>query len=211
MKTKLLFTVILALAFRLAPAQNTRFSTGIEAGPGLISMKAGHENYFKNPGVGFAAGIFIQYNAAKLFSLKLAPCFERKGQWNKIHNNFDYIVVPLLFRLEYGKGVRGFISAGPYCGYLLRSYIKASASYAVPPESEYSKNFNSFDAGISAGLGIIIQVQQVISLSVELRNNFGLYQIVKPAVSDEYVWTYYTYSGNLLISASWNFSKRKSK
>lgn len=187
----------------MGPAQNMRFSTGIEVGPSLISLKENH-NYFENPGIGFSAGIFIQYNAKKIFSLKLAPSFERKGKWDVNHVNLNYFIVPLLFSAEIGAKTKGFLSVGPYLGYLLEAYT--TANY-YEGHAGYMQHLNQFDAGISAGLGIKIPIEQILCISIELRNNFGLYQIVRSEESEEYAWYWKTYSTNLLFSLSYNFGK----
>lgn len=168
-------------------------------------MKEPYQEYFKNPGMGFSAGIFIQYNAKKIFSLKLAPSFERKGYWDVEHLNLNYFVVPLLLRGEIGSKIKGFLDVGPYCGYLMEAYL--TADYLE--DYNYMENLNRFDAGISAGLGINIPIEQIFSISIELRNNFGLYQIVKKEESEDHGWEWKTYSTNLLLSFSYNFSKRK--
>jgi len=206
MKKKLFFTFILALLYQIGFSQNTRFSVGIEAGPSLICMKEPYQKYFENPGIGFSAGIFIQYNAKKIFSLKLTPSFERKGDWDVNHLNLNYFVVPLLFRGEIGSKTKGFIDVGPYCGYLMEAYT--TADY-YEGHKNYMEYLNRFDAGISAGLGVNIPIEQIFSISIELRNNFGLYQIVKREESEDHNWEWKTYSTNLLISFSYNFSKRK--
>jgi hypothetical protein len=205
MKKRLFFTFILALYYQIGLAQNTRFSLGIEAGPSLICLKEPYQKYFENTGIGFSTGIFIQYNAKKIFSLKLAPSFERKGKWDVNHVNLNYFVVPLLFRAEIGSKTKGFLVVGPYCGYLMEAYLTADY-YEGHRNMEY---INRFDAGISAGLGINIPIEQIFSISIELRNNFGLYQIVKREESEEYNYEWKTYSTNLLISFSYSFSKRK--
>lgn len=187
-------------------SQNTRFTAGIEGGPSLICLKEPYQKYFENPGIGFSAGIFIQYNAKKIFSLKLAPAFERKGQWDVNHFNLNYFVFPLLFRGEIGSKTNGFIDVGPYCGYLMEAYITTDYNKG---HYNYIKYLNRFDAGISAGLGVNIPIEQKFSISVELRNNFGLYQIVEREESVEHNYEWKTYSTNLLISFSYNFSKRK--
>jgi hypothetical protein len=208
MKKKLFFTFIIAFYYQIGLSQNTRFSAGIEAGPGLICLKEPYQNYFENPGVGFSAGIFIQYNAKKIFSLKLAPGFERKGEWDVNHVNLNYLVVPLLFRAEIGSKTKGFLNVGPYCGYLTDAYL--TADY-YEGHKNYMEYLNRFDAGISAGFGINIPIEQIFSISVELRNNFGLYQIVKSEESEERNWEWKTYSSNLIISFSYDFCKRKAR
>jgi hypothetical protein len=206
MRKKLIFSFVIVFYSLFGFTQNTRFSTGIEGGAGLICLKEPNNNYFEYPGIGFSAGIFIQYNAKKIFSLKLASSFERKGKWDVSHLNLNYLVVPLLFRAEIGSKTKGFIDAGPYCAYLMEAYL--TADY-YEGHGNYMKYLNQFDAGISAGLGINIPIEKIFSISIELRNNFGLYQIVTREESEEHYYEWKTYSTNLLISFSYNFSKRK--
>jgi hypothetical protein len=200
------------LTISFANAQPSRFSAGIEGGPSYICRVEHRPLYFDDPGVGFSAGIFFQYNFKKIVSVKIAPSFEKKGGWDVHHMNLDYIIIPLLIRAECGTKVKGFLSSGPFFGYLLDVYeSQGSASQPITNPINQRKNFQQFDAGISVGLGIIIPVYEQFSLSVESRNNFGLHQIINPSVSMERHWSEYTFSSNLLFSFAYNFGGVKSE
>ena len=193
-------------------AQQSYFSTGLEAGPSLICLKEKYHGYFSNTGYGFSASIFFQFNAKRIFSLKIASGFERKGAYQIDHSNFhynlNYFVITLLLKAEYGSKVKGFICAGPFGGYLLTAYY--TADYLDEPV-DYMKYFKKIDAGISAGLGITIPVKKKFCLSIECRNNFGLVQIIIPEEEESSGWNWKTFSTNLIFSFSYNFQERKRK
>ncbi|MDD4602483.1 MAG: porin family protein [Bacteroidales bacterium] len=209
MEKKIILTVILIVSCLLVNSQEKRFNAGLEVGPSLICIKEPCTPYFLNNGIGFYTGAFFEYNANKILSIRLSPAFERKGYWNEYHFNFDYIVLPVLARLGYGSKVRGFVEAGPYFGYLLKSYISKGSQETDPNDPNTTHFYNRFDVGISAGIGLIIPIHKVLTLAIDLRNNFGMCQIVKTEYSENYNWEEKTYSMNLLFSISYNFYKRK--
>jgi hypothetical protein len=183
----MMLIIILVLSSIIAAGQYPRIQLGVEGGPGLALMFSPKNwDQFAHTRLGFATGLTLQWDATSLFSFRTGLSFERKGsafsyedeQDKKVitHLNKDYLILPLLARLSFGKKVRFFINAGPYFGYLLHTSsenelwgpFSSNRDIVIPNSTSYW-----FDFGISAGLGIFIPVCKNIGLSLEARDNLG--------------------------------------
>lgn len=203
-------------------AQAGKSALGIESGPSLISLRGNPANdSINDPTIGFAGGIFFQYNLPKVFSIRTNIIFERKGavasgeilvtdddgnikgvSKYKVHTNFDYLSTSVLLRATFGKKVRYFVNAGPYFGYLTKLTFSAKYSDFFPDSTIVDSNFTKrFDTGVVAGLGISVPVTKKISISCELRNNLGLFDLSKSSNMGGLK----TNSTNLLLSSAYMF------
>ena len=207
--------ILIALLFATTASSYGQRSSevGILGGPTLVFLRGNEviEQYGK-PVVSFSAGAFFQHHLSEKFSIRADFMFERKGmksdapftnisgvplQDPKGISRLDYITLPLLLRLSFGKKNGFFINAGPYFGYLLKhiDIIKTT-------DLKYKLNFTDwdhrFDCGFSAGLGFKIPIKNSWSLSFELRNNLGLYDVSKVSVVNN--GTVKTNSLSLLVS-----------
>lgn len=219
MKDISLFLLVFLLPL-LMFAQAGKSALGIEGGPSLISLRGNPANdSINDPTIGFAGGIFFQYNLPKVFSIRTNIIFERKGTvasgkiWvtdddgnikgvskYKVHTNFDYLSTSILLRATFGKKVRYFLNTGPYFGYLTKLTFSTRWSDFFPDTTITDTNHTKrFDTGIVTGLGISVPVTKKISISCELRNNLGLYDLSKSSNKGELK----TNSTNILISFSY--------
>jgi len=181
-------------------AQQNKFEIGINGGANLSTMRGSSTYDFSyKPGATFS--LMFQYNASKMFSIHSNISYENKGtyitfpdsEWSgssKSTFEFQYITIPVLARLNFGTKAKFFINAGPYIGYLLR-----------PDWVD-----NSFDFGLTTGIGGQIELRESLILSLELRNNLGLTPIT--TYYDEFD-TQYNNSINLLIGIAYRFGNKK--
>jgi hypothetical protein len=162
------------------------------------------------------AGMFIQYKLSKHFALRIDPGFEQKG-YNytstyidqngvvlgdfKTKYRFNYITVPVLLRASIGNKVKYFINTGPYIGFLLSERYKSNYDNKI---YNFTKSYQTVDIGITAGIGLSVPLQERISFSVELRNNFGLFNIANYGNSKT---SLKTFSANVLCGISYAFGK----
>lgn len=214
----LFFLVFLLPVLMLA--QVGKYALGIEGGPSLISMRGNPANdTINSPAISFAGGIFFQYPLQKIISIRANLVFERKGAvafgeiWvtdddgnikgvskYNVHTNFDYLSTSVLLRATFGKKIRYFVSAGPYFGYLTKLTFSAKYSDFFPDSTIVDSNFTKrFDTGVVTGLGISVPVTKKNSISCELRNNLGLYDLSKSPATGKLK----TNSTNFLISFSY--------
>lgn len=193
--TLFLITILYVQAF----SQEYAFEAGIQGGPNLsyFSYKSPFLQDARKPtDIQFSGGLFFQYNISQHFSLRIDPTFDRKGYEykevtftdnsgndigsGKLYGHLDYINIPVLFKASAGNNVKYFVNAGPSIGLLLSETFK----YNYPDESgtQTTHNTNQYkrsDVGITSGLGIAMPISNVVALSVEVRNNFGLININK--------------------------------
>jgi hypothetical protein len=199
--TKVLPIVLMALILEnTATAQSNKLQLGIQACPSFISLH-GNEmvNQATQTGLGFSAGITTQFRLTQKFAVQTSLGIERKGALSKgfvsdtlgmtigefsCQNQFDYLVLPVLLRYHFGKQNLFFVNAGPYLGYLLRQNNKVKSE--LFPNYSYSDiaYFKQLDAGVTAGFGMNIPLNEVLVLSVECRDNLGVSNISKLPVVD---------------------------
>jgi hypothetical protein len=156
-----------------------------------------------------------------MLSLRTNLSFERKGSSYKfdytddfgqfvkevkVNYIIDYLTLPILCRATFGKKVKFFINTGPYFGFLLQEYYTSSdpnIGVLIMDDQIFMKRF---DAGITTGIGLIIPVRKKFALSLEARNNMGLYNISAFPVYHE--GSILTNSTNLLFGFTYRFGFR---
>ena len=212
LRNLILITLIFSSSFIFG--QINKMEIGLEMGPSLKTLYGNDviENY-NDLSFGFSSGLTFQYNFPKLVSIRTNISFERKGLTAKgistdkygneigegtIHVNFDYLTMPILGRLTFGKKINYFVNAGPYLGYLIKQNDVTEAIGEYPKsETDNTDNFERLDFGITAGLGISFPISSKIFISFEIRNNLGLLNISSiPVMNDASIKTNST---NLLI------------
>jgi len=215
--------IILILCSSLVFGQTNKYEVGLELGPSLNSLR-GNDILDKNNDFSFAfsSGLTFQYNFPKFISIRTNISFERKGLTTQgsatdqdgnqigeltIHSNFDYLTIPILGRLTFGKKINFFVNAGPYIGYLIKQTDVTEAFGEYPKtENDNTDNFKRTDLGITTGLGVRFPIKNKLFLSLEIRNNFGLTNISSvPVVNDGAIKTNST---NLLIGIEYRFGTR---
>ncbi|MEN9742212.1 MAG: hypothetical protein RLZZ65_17 [Bacteroidota bacterium] len=200
-KTKVLPIVLMALLLAsTANAQSNKLQLGIQACPSLISLH-GNEmvNQATQTGLGFSAGITAEFRLTQKFTLQTSLGVDRKGALSKgfvsdtlgntigdykNHVQFDYIVLPVLLRYHFGKQQQFFVNAGPYLGYLFRQNNKVKSDLFQDYSYSDQAYFKQLDAGVTAGIGMNIPLNEELVLSVECRDNLGISNISKLPVVD---------------------------
>ena len=222
-KLRNLILGVLVLSSSLIFGQTNQINVGFEGGPSLISLYGNDvvESY-KDLSFGFSCGLTFQYNFSKLISLRTNILFERKGLSTKkqatdeygnpfgeltFHSNFNYLTLPLLGKLTFGKKIKFYVNAGPYLGYLLKQKDITEAFNEYPKtESDNTDNFERLDFGVTTGLGMNFSIHENLLLSVEIRNNLGLPNISSlPIVNDGRIKTNST---NLLIGIAYRIGNK---
>lgn len=205
--------------------QQNKFVTGIEGGPSTTSIRWNDKklkltDFNKNPVICYTGGFYFQYNLPKYFSLYTSINIERKstvskGTWtdgngNFIANyfdksNFDFLTIPLLAKVNFGKKVKFFINVGPFVSYLIKETYIVEVTDFPRLTGDNSNLYEKFDIGVSEGLGLSIPIVKRLVLSCELRNNLGFQNIVKVPRTD--FRTAKTNSTYFLIGFGFNLGK----
>lgn len=182
--------------------QVSKFEIGLEGGPSLTSLRGNDIlEDFNDPTIGYSGGVTFQYNFPKLISIRTNITYERKGvvaKFNakdingnqigeiKAHSNFDYLIIPVLARLNFGSKLNFFVNAGPYFGYLIK-HTSFTEAFNEFPEStmDNTANFKRFDTGLTSGLGCGLPIKNNFTMTIEVRHNLGLYNISELPVANE--------------------------
>jgi hypothetical protein len=197
MKT-ICITAVLLLAATLSFAQQNRVLFGVESGIGLadISFSLGNtdtDDWYESR-LGFAAGITFRYKFSEIASLCSGLSYELKGSSSDvtftdvngnitgrttIKDNYNYLVVPLMLRMAYGKKLNIYTNLGPYLGILLkRKLVFENAIYLS--NGEIVKSIDATDDtepvefGVSLGIGFSTALNEKMILSFEVRDNKGI-------------------------------------
>jgi hypothetical protein len=162
--------------------QSARLQTGLEGGPSLTVLRDNGFNPFTSSnidiGLGGSIGVAFQYNISARMGIRTNLSYERKGWQNKsgsFHQRFDYLMLPVLFKVNLGKKNRTFINIGPYFGYLISESEKLDGHVFKASEDDYKK----IDLGITMGFGINVPISNQLGLLFEIRDNLGLFDIEK--------------------------------
>ena len=119
------------------------------------------------------------------------------------YNQFDYIVLPILIRTNFGNYVKFFINIGPYFGILEQGKYFGELNITGEQISGVMENLQKFDLGLTSGLGLSIPVGGHFSISLEARNNLELIPVHKAANGDRSANLNTT---ELLIGISYGFN-----
>lgn len=96
-----------------------------------------------------------------------------------VTESYDYSTLPILIKLSVGKKVRYFFNTRPYGSFLLQKVTKVEAYLDSPKHTFKGNNYlKNYEFGIMSGLGASYQFKTPISLSLELRNNFGVSDLI---------------------------------
>lgn len=207
---KKLFAIILGMVSLcpfISDAQ-THYSSNVALG-----VKGGVDlsEVFFNPNVrqklalGFTGGMMFRYIEENHFGLIAELNFAQRG-WSE---NFEgapynytritnYIELPILAHIFFGRRGRFFFNAGPQVGLFIGDQVRANfdpKEMATLPDFPYRNRMNEqmlldvkqkMDYGISAGMGAEFNVNKRNSLCLEARFYFGLGNIFSAKRVDTY-------------------------
>lgn len=218
-KIILILTSILILENH-ADAQNGVLEIGMNSGPS-INMMRGNDiiKQLHKPALGFSAGFTLRYQLKSRILFQTRFAMERKGSLisgpafdfngNPIgtittHNNFDYLTFPAQIGVKFGKKNQYFAAIGPYLGYLLQQTEITTSGSNNRVVNNNTTRFQHFDVGASVGIGASFPLNSVLSATVGLQNNLGLYNISKlPVINDG---TNKTNSINILLGLAYKIN-----
>jgi hypothetical protein len=200
--------------------QNMRLIIGLEGGiNGTFSYRdfAHRQEYdfpyqtyeYKNyPNSGYSYGLSLQWNFRNRLSIRSGLSLDYKSivsltDYNLNYNpyifykvrqtsSFEYLTIPLMAKLTFGKKVQFFGNAGIFLAFLVKQNnhleTEVSSYFGTPvpqPGESYSNmaNLRKLDAGISGGAGIAVPIGKHLLISAEWRHYLGLRNSWKPDYS----------------------------
>ena len=140
-------------------------------------------------------GLMFRYAAHKVCALQVEVNYMQRG-WREIlpatetasainyRRQLDYIQVPLLMHLYFGKKFRGFINLGPQIGYCFRDaeYGTKNPLY----KHQYLPVQHPFDWGLAGGLGVYYRTKKIGLFQLEARFNYSLGSTFSTKVTDHF-------------------------
>jgi opacity protein-like surface antigen len=182
MTMKTIFTLIFIIISTLSFGQD--FSFGIKGGytNTYISNPAFYSSTEFNHRNGFIAGGLINYSLNKNFSVQGEVLYSQKGYYhtgvglvpNPSGNylyNYNYIDVPVLFKMKFGDVVNPFLMTG------------IAPSFNVSVKQGFKDNLftndyvNKFDLGFVISAGADINITDKLAIILEGRATLGLLKV----------------------------------
>lgn len=183
-KTVAAIALLLGLGSTAVQAQVNNGSPqfGVKGGVNFSNMYTDDVND-NNVLTSFNAGIYALIPITEFAAFQPEVLYSRKGSELTYDNAFaegtykfklNYIEVPLLVKGNLTKNIS--VHAGPYFAYLIDAQVKNETSNGnFNFEDEYDNDdFNKFDAGLSAGIGLDFE-----SIGIGARYNYGLTTVGK--------------------------------
>ena len=177
-------TVVLTLAMSFDTiAQNKVWSIGPEAGVSVSKYGAdAGTNDFKSGAIG---GLFVTYSIKNTFGITTKFLYSQKGASFKsidTKQTLNYIEVPVIGRFFLNKEgtFRPNIFVGPSFGFLTGATNKVGSNERVKVDN-YQTVFNTFDFGVTGGMGFNILISNETYFIIDARYTHGLSDITKAA------------------------------
>lgn len=163
--------------------------------------------------LGTEAGLVFRYAGHKVCGLQVELNYMQRG-WQEYtaaggygyKRTLDYIELPLLMHLYFGKRARGFFNLGPQIGYIIReTQSDVPTAYSAAWTSgkgsgtyhQYVPVENPFDWGVAGGLGFYYRTAKAGTYQIEARFNYSLGSLFSTSKMD-----YFAYSNNMNLSLS---------
>lgn len=185
---------------------NHNVSVGVKGGMSLSKVNFQSSVPQKMIG-GIVLGATARYIEEKHFGLIAEFNFEQRG-WNEdfaplegysLKRQFSYFQVPLLTHIYFGSDkARFFFNAGPEIGFMIGDKSSSNFDYEHAADIEDIQNSyrkieqytlpvkRKFDYGISAGLGMEVNIGYWNAISLEGRFYYGLNDVFSNRKSDPF-------------------------
>ena len=197
---------------------NANIAVGVKGGIDLSRV-----NFTPSVKQGFVlggnAGIIFRYIEENHFGLITVVNFEQRG-WKENFEEYpfsyqrtlNYIQIPFLAHIYFGRKARFFFNAGPEIGFMLGESTKANFDYKnvdgisdFPLRTTYQYLIDAdpkVDYGISAGLGVEYNIKKRHSIYLEGRFYYGLGNVLKSGRTEKFRGSN---SMSIMISAGYWF------
>jgi len=167
---------VLFLPFTIGQNNNFRKETYV----GLSGGATGSMVYFKpiveqSYLLAYQGGFVFRYISEKHLGVQAELNYIQRG-WSESGKTFskrlDYIELPFLTHIYFGKNARFFLNLGPEIGYLINETILQNSNPGSTAEQHIRAIQNKFKYGLTAGLGFSFHIKRQV-LQLEARGNFA--------------------------------------
>ena len=152
-----------------------------------------------HPFLGANAGLIFRYAGHKYCAFQLELNWMQRG-WYETQTGYsrqlDYLELPFLSHIYFGKRYRGFINLGPQIGYLIHD---SASNTPAGSEPQYLPVDKKFDWGVAAGVGFYARTIAG-TWQLEARFNYSFGSVFANRKTD-----YFDYSNpmNLSLNFAW--------
>jgi opacity protein-like surface antigen len=170
---------------------------GLQAGPVFSSLQGNFAQDYKSTLNGFA-GFSFEYRFNETVSFVANANYDRKSFREDYQNPyysgpyvlpsytekllFQYLNVPLMVRAYIDPDKQLYTNVGVSINYLIdmSNKLESEGYNDGSAPLQFESLFNKTEFGVTLGLGYNFEVSTTANLSVELRDDYGLSDIMKP-------------------------------
>ncbi len=182
---KLLTILLLVCALGLTAQprlEHDEMYVGVHAGAiaTMVSFSPTVQQSASHPFLGANGGFVFRYAGHKVCGVQVELNYMQRG-WHETKTGYtrtiDYLELPFLTHLSFGKSFRGFVNLGPQIGYAIRETRPAVPTLPEGeryPTAQYLHIDNRFDWGLAGGLGMLYRTPKAGVYQIEARFNYSL-------------------------------------
>ncbi|MES2732978.1 MAG: porin family protein [Bacteroidota bacterium] len=157
---------------------------------GVSFSKIGRDASDTDFKTGAVAGFFLTHSIVNSFGITGKALLYQKGYQVPVGNTtnkytFNYLEIPILgrfFLTKEGK-FRPNLFVGPSFGFLMGGTIKTGDNEAVKI-ANYKNSYNTFDFGVTGGLGLNFEIANETRLLLDARYTHGLSDVSKSVLNN---------------------------
>ena len=147
----------------------------------------------QNARFGFNVGLFTELAVGESFSIQPELLLSTKGNRatygtddgvldfigaeGEVKTNLTYIDIPILAKVTFGEVIN--VHVGPYASYLIGASASTDGDLADGSEELDRDNFNAWDYGLAAGLGVDLE-----AITIGARYNLGLVNVAESTIAE---------------------------
>jgi hypothetical protein len=192
---------LLTLGIYTATLAQTKGTTEFGVNVGLnatnVENNNGNNHASHDYRIGLNVGVSADYYISDQWSIKAKLIYDQKG-WNHtlilLGNNyypsnfkFNYLTIPIMANLHFGKTRNWYLNLGPYMGILLNAKTTTN-------NIDLTNYINGPEAGLAAGIGLKFPIAGRSKFFIEYLGQGGVFDISKKNLV-----SYYNISGSLNV------------
>jgi len=146
----------------------------------IIQSGSGYGSDFVS---GLNVGAYADHYFSNDWSLKVKVIYDQKGwgdgyintptySYDNVNFRLDYITVPVMANLHFGRTRNWYFNFGPYIGFL-------TSAQETNDNVDVKDNFNSVDGGLALGVGVKIPISPKAKFFIEYDGQGGVTSVFK--------------------------------
>jgi len=154
--------------------------------------------------VGYHGGLVFKHIAEKNLGIQAEINYSQRG-WTESNGLYvrrlDYVEIPFLSHIHFGKNVQFYINLGPKLGYFINENVIFQGSGVPDKEQQKQSISQKFDYGFCGGPGLLFKMGRQ-SIQLDIRANYSISNFFNDDSKE-----YFDNSNhlNLSVSLAWMF------